>query len=461
MTFDVLGIVAPHPPIMVPEVGGPDADVTNASAAGLRALGALLSRFAPETLVVVSPHAPGYWDALTVATAGRFRGDLGQFRAPQVVRDVPGDPELAVAILEEAASVGLPIVAREQPAAHPDGALDHGVLVPLYFLDPAGAFPVVVVSFAGVSPGDHAAFGRAIARAADRTHRRVAFVASGDMSHRLLPDAPAGFSPNAHRFDEAMVALLSHADFDGIARIDTSLREDAGECGWRSLLILGGFLEGTDVGGRVVSYEGPWGVGYLAAAFAPPRELEELPAYTPPAGSKGGMPGTDASEPVRLARLTVDQFVRTGTTPDPVPFSDPALPPRAGAFVSLHSPAGLRGCIGTIEPMRPTLASEVVHNAVSAASQDPRFAPVRPDELADLEITVDVLEEPEPVSSLDGLDPKTYGVITTCGWRRGLLLPDLEGVDTCEQQVAIAMSKGGIRAGEPVTLERFKVVRYA
>ncbi|HEY5277933.1 MAG TPA: AmmeMemoRadiSam system protein A, partial [Coriobacteriia bacterium] len=138
-----------------------------------------------------------------------------------------------------------------------------------------------------------------------------------------------------------------------------------------------------------------------------------------------------------------------------------ALPARAGAFVSLHTPAGLRGCIGTIGATKPTLAAEIVHNAVAAASQDPRFPPVRPDELAGLEITVDVLEEPEPVSSMSELDPKVYGVITTCGWKRGLLLPDLEGVDTCEDQVAIAMSKGGIRPDETISLERFKVVRYA
>jgi AmmeMemoRadiSam system protein A len=461
MSFDTLGIVAPHPPIMVPEVGGRDADVTSASADGLRSLGALLARFAPETIVVVSPHAPGYWDALTVATAGRFHGDLGQFRAPQVARDVPGDPALAMAVLEEAAAVGLPVVAREQPASHGRADLDHGVLVPLHFLDPPGAFPLVVVTFAGVSAADHAAFGRAIARAASRVGRRVAFLASGDMSHRLTPDAPAGFSPRAHVFDDRVVSLLARSDFDGIARIDATLREDAGECGWRSLLILGGFLEGTDAVGRVVAYEGPWGVGYLTAAFAPPGELEALPVFTPSAGSKGGTPGADASQPVRLARSTIEQFVRTGRTPDPVPFTDPELPSRAGAFVSLHTASGLRGCIGTIEPTQPTLAAEIVTNAVSAASQDPRFTPVRPEELTDLEITVDVLEAPEPVSSLEELDPKTYGVITTCGWRRGLLLPDLEGVDTCEQQVAIAMSKGGIRAGEPIELERFKVVRYA
>jgi MEMO1 family protein len=461
MAFDVLGLVAPHPPIMVREVGGPDADVTSASGTALRAAAGLLARFAPETLVIVSPHAPGFWDAFTVATAQRLHGDLGQFRAPQVVRDVPGDPDLAVAILEEAASVGLPIVPREDLAAGADAVLDHGVLVPLHFLDPDGTFPLVVLSFAGVSADDHAAFGRAIARAADRVGRRVAFVASGDMSHRLLPSAPAGFAPRAHLFDEQVAALLARADFAGIACIDPVLREEAGECGWRSLLILGGFLEGTGVAGRVLSYEGPWGVGYLTAVFAPEAELAGMPPVTPASGVKGGMPGADASEPVRLARATIESFVRDGVTPAAAPLADAALPPRAGAFVSLHTPAGLRGCIGTIGPTQSTLADEIVHNAVQAASQDPRFPPVRPDELADLEITVDVLEAPERVSSLAELDPKVYGVITTCGWRRGLLLPDLEGVDTCEQQVAIAMSKGGIRTGEPISLERFKVVRYA
>ena len=460
MDFDVLGVVAPHPPIMVEEVGGDDAQVTAASAAAMRALGALLDRFAPETLVVVSPHAAGFWDAFTAATADRFRGDLGQFRAPRVSHDVPGDPELALAILEEAAASGLPAVARDETPSATAGALDHGVLVPLHFLDPRGAYPLVVVTFAGLSAAEHASFGRAISRATDRLGRRVAFVASGDMSHRLLPDAPAGFSPRAHLFDEQVASLLARGDFAGIADIDTDLREEAGECGWRSLLILGGYLERTDACPRVLTYEGPWGVGYLTAAFAPEDELAGLPAYTPPAGSKGGMPGHDVSEPVRLARATIDAFVRTGTFPDPEPLVDPALPARAGAFVSLHTPAGLRGCIGTIGPTQPTLAEEIVHNAVSAASQDPRFPPLRSTELDGLEITVDVLEEPERVSSMTELDPKVYGVITTCGRRRGLLLPDLEGVDTCEDQVAIAMSKGGIRPDETISLERFKVVRY-
>jgi AmmeMemoRadiSam system protein A/AmmeMemoRadiSam system protein B len=462
MDTDVLGIVAPHPPIMVSEVGGDESRVTHDSEAAMRELGALLHSFAPETVLVVSPHAPGFWDAFTVTMADRLKGDLGQFRASSVGHDVPGDPELARAIIEETAAAGLPVVAREDAVEARDTALDHGVLVPMHFLDPNDEFPLVVVTFAGLSTEAHREFGRAIMRAAEKVGRRVAFVASGDMSHRLLKDAPAGFSPRAHLFDESVASLLARADFDGIACIDPALREEAGECGWRSLLVLGGFLEGSGAAARVLSYEGPWGVGYLTAAFASPAALEGLAAYTPSAGAKGGMPGTVESAPVALARATIEAFVRTNAADeDPPSLADDDLPARAGAFVSLHTPAGLRGCIGTIGPTQSTLAAEIAHNAVQAASQDPRFPPVTTSELGDLEITVDVLDQPEPISSLDELDPKVYGVITTCGWRRGLLLPDLEGVDSCEEQVAIAMSKAGIRSDETISLERFKVIRYA
>jgi MEMO1 family protein len=459
MAFNVLGIIAPHPPIMVDAVGGKDAAATSASAAALRSAAELLERFAPLTVVVVSPHAPGFADAFTVTAAARLRGDLARFGAPGAVHDVAGDPELARAIIDEATAAGLPIGARED-YERLDPGLDHGVLVPMSFLDPEGRYALVEVSFAFVGAAEHAALGRAIRRAAASLGRRIAFVASGDCSHRVTPDAPAGYSPSGQIFDAQLVALLGRSDYAGVARIDETLREEAGECGWRSFLILGGFLEGTDAVTRVLSYEAPWGVGYLTALAAPPAELAGMRAYTPASGSKGGRRGDTESEPVRLARRTIEQYVRRGTTPKASPFEDPWLPPRAGAFVSLHLGGMLRGCIGTIGPTHSTLAEEIVHNAVQASTADPRFPRVRPDELADLEIKVDVLHPAEPIDSLADLDPKVYGVITTCGWRRGLLLPDLEGVDTCEDQVAIAMGKAGIESGETIALERFKVDRY-
>ena len=138
----------------------------------------------------------------------------------------------------------------------------------------------------------------------------------------------------------------------------------------------------------------------------------------------------------------------------------PEMEKRAGTFVSLHEHGMLRGCIGTIEPAQASVAQEVIQNAISAATRDPRFPPVRPEELADLDIKVDVLGEPELVESMDELDPRRYGVIVESGWKRSLLLPDLEGVDTAERQVEIARRKAWIGPDEPIQLYRFEVKRY-
>jgi AmmeMemoRadiSam system protein A len=166
---------------------------------------------------------------------------------------------------------------------------------------------------------------------------------------------------------------------------------------------------------------------------------------------------------VELARKTIESYVREKRTIEPPEELVPEMQGRAGTFVSLHDSRGnLRGCIGTIEPQKPTVVQEVIQNAISAATRDPRFPPVQPEELKSLDVKVDVLTEPEPIDSLDQLDPKRYGVIveSESDWRRGLLLPDLEGVDTVEDQVDIAMRKAGIRPGEPMQLYRFEVKRY-
>ena len=165
---------------------------------------------------------------------------------------------------------------------------------------------------------------------------------------------------------------------------------------------------------------------------------------------------------MRLARLSLETYVRTGrrlnSLPDDLP--QELTGQAAGAFGSLHISGRLRGCIGTIAPTQENVAWEIVQNAVSAGSRDPRFPTVGADELEELEYSVDVLGQPEMVDSPDQLDPRQYGVIVSCGHRRGLLLPDLDGVDTVEQQIDIARQKGGIRAGEPYTLQRFQVVRH-
>ncbi|MBU0630807.1 MAG: AmmeMemoRadiSam system protein A [Candidatus Margulisbacteria bacterium] len=163
---------------------------------------------------------------------------------------------------------------------------------------------------------------------------------------------------------------------------------------------------------------------------------------------------------VQLARLTIETYLKEGKSP-PLPRQlTQEMQARAGVFVSLHRRHALRGCIGTFAPTTANVAQEIMRNAVSASTEDPRFSPMTTDELADLEISVDVLSAPEPVRSAADLDAKKYGVIVKSGPRRGLLLPDLDGVNTPEEQIAICRQKGGIANNEPVDLFRFTVTRY-
>ena len=161
----------------------------------------------------------------------------------------------------------------------------------------------------------------------------------------------------------------------------------------------------------------------------------------------------------RLAKETVETYVKEGKTPQPEELT-PEMRQRAGVFVSIHKLGGLRGCIGTFEPAQPNVAEETIANAISSATRDPRFPAIAPNELNDLSYSVDVLTAPEPIESQDQLDPKKYGVIVEVGFRRGLLLPDLEGVDTVDRQIDICRQKAGIAPDEPIKLYRFEVKRY-
>ena len=163
---------------------------------------------------------------------------------------------------------------------------------------------------------------------------------------------------------------------------------------------------------------------------------------------------------VALARRAVRAYVLRGESIAPPAEPTEEMTWRAGVFVSLHLDGQLRGCIGTIEPVQASVASEVIANAISAATRDPRFDPVTPDELDGLDISVDVLTPAAPVASFDELDPRIYGVIVSSGRRRGLLLPDLEGVDTVQRQVEIALRKAWIDPQDDYTVSRFEVIRY-
>lgn len=452
---------------MVPEVGGKELEKIEKTVQAMRELSQRLAATKPETLVFITPHGPLQRDRLVLAGPAQLRGDLGAFGAPQVAFSVANDRELTAAIKARADRAGFPVEVSERWSGwgyRTGVALDHGVVAPLYYLRQGlAAYKIVVTTYALLALETLYAFGATLRQVIEESGRRVAVVASGDLSHRLLPGAPAGYDPEGIVFDEKLRELLGRLDVTGVMELPEALVERAGECGLRSLVIALGALDGLAVGVDLLSYEGPFGVGYLVAALAPRgedpgRRLQEQLARR--RQEELDRRRAQESLPVRLARETLETYVREGRVPAP-PVPLPAeLQKTAGVFVSLKKHGQLRGCIGTIRATKANLAEEIIANAIQAGTRDPRFDPVRPEELPEITYSVDVLGEPEPVKSLEELDPKRYGVIVRKGWRSGLLLPDLEGVDTVEVQVRIAKQKAGLAPDEDCELERFEVTRY-
>uniref|UniRef100_UPI0025FC628A AmmeMemoRadiSam system protein A n=1 Tax=Anaerovibrio sp. TaxID=1872532 RepID=UPI0025FC628A len=234
----------------------------------------------------------------------------------------------------------------------------------------------------------------------------------------------------------------------------------------RSFWIMAGAFDRMDVQSKLLSCEGPFGVGYAVAQFTPGGQNENRNICEQAVEKQQeAMARRRAQEDeyLKLARKSLESYVRNNKCIE-VPADLPAemVNTKAGAFVSIKKDGQLRGCIGTILPVRENLAREIIENAVSAGTGDPRFPRVTEDELESLVYDVDVLSTPEAVDSPKELDVKRYGVIVESedGHRRGLLLPDLEGVDTVEEQISIASQKGNISPDEKIKLWRFEVTRH-
>jgi AmmeMemoRadiSam system protein A len=446
--------LVPHPPLIVPGVGAGDEIPDTRRAYELVA--AETVALAPETAIIISPHSIMYSDYIHISPGKSASGNLGAFNAGHIKFSVAYDSELAARVAEYAAEAGIPAGALGEQ----NKSLDHGVMVPLHFLKSPR---IIRISLSGLPLAEHYRFGMCISKAIASLSRRAVLIASGDMSHKLKEDGPYGFAAEGPEHDAFVLQCARDADFRRLLSVDPALCDRAAECGTRSFVVLAGTMDGMRVESRVLAYEGPFGVGYLTAAFTGDGKADSLlPLIL--SDKKAKMEKLRNSEDpfVRLARLNIESYVRTGKFMELELPGDvvPEMLSPAGVFVSIKKDGNLRGCIGTTEPVKPNIALEILSNSVSAAVSDPRFDPVGPTELDELTYSVDVLSPPTAISGRDELDVLRYGVIVTRGHRRGLLLPNLDGVNTVDRQISIALEKGGIREDEPYTLERFEVVRH-
>ena len=444
--------MVPHPPLIVHEVGNGREEQIKTTKESYERIADEIAALNPETIIISSPHTSYYNDYFYISTGEIAEGDFSKFGASNVSFKEEIDKEL----VDEIASI-----ARESnfPAGPTKVVpLDHGTMVPLYFIrKKLPKTKLVVVGLSTLPLTDNYSFGIIIKQAVNNLKRKVVFVGSGDLSHKLQEDGPYGFIKEGPIYDDKIMKTMSKANFNELLEYDEEFLDKAAECGHRSFTIMAGALDGVVVTPTFLSHEDVTGVGYGLCTFYPKgfdRERCFLEKYL----DKFIVKESD-DEYVKLAVKSLTSWITNKkrlSVPPGLP--EEMLNKKAGVFVSIHEFHELRGCIGTFLPTTNSIAEEIISNAIAASTRDPRFEPISEKELPFLEVNVDVLTTPEPTTK-EKLDPKKYGVIVRQGEKRGLLLPDLEGIDDVDTQIRIAKSKAGITNGE-VELERFEVIRH-
>ncbi|MCL2865007.1 MAG: AmmeMemoRadiSam system protein A [Lachnospiraceae bacterium] len=451
----------PHPPLAISAIGKGEEKKIQKTLDAFRQVAQEIAELAPETIIFVTAHNVLYSDYFHISPGKGSKGNFSQFAAPEVKFEVTYDVELAKAIGDAATEVAL----AAGPMGDKNPRLDHGVMVPLWFINPYyNDYKVVRISPSGMDVDAHYQFGRCVKQAVEQTGRKTVLIASGDLSHKLTAEGPYGYAPEGTMFDNTLMTALTYGDFLALLMMPENLKSAAAACGYEAAVIMAGLFDKQKVDCKVLSYEGPFGVGYGVARLVA-GEVEKSRDYLTKIkkitleNARQSRLEEDAYQ--ALARKSLECKIKTGKALEkPVILPKAMTENRAGVFVSLEKNGRLRGCIGTIAATKSDIAAEIMQNAVSAGLMDERFDPVTEAELEELTYCVDVLAAPEQISSVKKLDVKRYGVIVSSGSKRGLLLPNLDGVDTVEEQIAIARRKAGIFENEEISLERFEVVRH-
>ncbi len=476
------GYLMPHAPVFLEAIGHEQIRSVERTTESMHQSGKSIKELDPDMIVFVSPHGPVFSDAIAVYDLATYKGDFHTFGEFDLEYKFNVESAYLKTLCELSDESGLdyyPLQEDQFKQFHHEAKLDHGVLVPAHFIyQHVDNIPMVAMSYGTFPYLRLIKNGKLLKTVSDQMNLKIVIIASGDMSHALKDSGPYTYDPHGSWFDALMKKNIEkQTPWDVFTESHENI-ELARECGLRSFAIMLGALEGFKIDSEVLSYEGPFGVGYLCASFIPTQNnsttdwLSELELSMK---TKHIAHAENEHFLVKFARLVIEERVKDKVPPklivanDTVRVNDSSielpkdnnyLNMKRGTFVSIKNESGLRGCIGTIMPTQNNVIDEIYRNAIAAATKDYRFNPIEPDELNGLVISVDVLSELEEVENLNQLSPDRYGVIVSIKGSQGVLLPNLDSIETVEDQIRIASNKGGFSVDKIEKIMRFTVDRF-
>ncbi len=461
------GFIVPHPPILV--MGAQEEKETlSKTLASYNQVSEELASSDAELVVLITPHGPLFVDGLCVYDQERISGNFSSFGHREITGTWDNDISFINALQKKTTQEEIPFVKLDHAIVREfnlSSELDHGAMVPLKLLEQGLEGKKVVVINYGLLPVDTLyKFGCLLTATLEEENKKGIVIASGDLSHYLSESGPYGYREEGVDFDHQYVKAFTEGQWEKLLFVDEELQKQAGECGKRSIEILLGAFDTYTYSTETLSYEGPFGVGYLTGILTPTgkSEVTRLTSIGKMQDERIQAHIKKESPVVALARKSIQLYLDEGVTYRPEePLDIEASGQRQGVFVSLKDVGGLRGCMGSTGGIAPSVEEEIVDMAIKAATKDPRFDGVAIDEVDRLKISVDILSKSVQVMDVNELDPSMYGVIVKSNHKHGLLLPNLEGIETIEDQLSIVLNKAGINPDdEEYDLYKFTVNRF-
>ncbi len=449
----------PHPPLAIPEIGKGKEAMLPSVLEAFRSVGREIASLAPDTIIIATPHAESYSDYIQLSDGEVGIGSMHDFGHREINYRFLYDRELSDAISSIASLRGFPAGSE----GGEDMALDHGTMVPLYFINQYySSYKVVRMGLSGLSSMDHYHMGMIIREAVERLGRKAVFIASGDLSHVLKDDGPYGRDSSGEQYDQILVNSLKQGDFATVLNLDPAFVRKAKVCGHRAFAVLMGTLDGKKPDIRFYGYENAFGIGYASFAFHPKEEDPSrnfMAIYLKDEKEKAARKNAKASPYVRLCLEALRKYLAEGKIIRVPADFPPEGKSKGSCFVTVYLHDQPHGCIGTIQPTKRSLGEEIIANAIEAATDDPRYLPIKPDDLDYVTFKVDAVRELEDCLESD-LNPKKYGLVVSYGPRRGVLLPNLPEIEDVQSQIEVAREKAGIAKSAHLTFQRFKITTY-
>lgn len=470
--------VMPHAPVLISEVGRGRERKAYKTLRGIKELTHIITKIKPDHIVCITPHGNNFSDGIAILDKPVLQGSLKQFGCPEVNINKKTEDKFLAGLDDYLFSKKVPSVFLDAETAKEydaDTSLDHGTVVPLYFIDKVYKNYTLTTINTGTLPLLNLyQIGKFIGEYINGCGLNTLIIASGELSHCLGKRGDAKSSRAGAAFDKTVVNSIKKNDFFDLLSMPENIYEPAKECGLSPLITALGAVDASDTSSKVYSYEAPFDIGYMTA-FIETRRRRNAPSllqrYRLAQKKKHDLPISDEDDYITLARTALTHWVDRKKQlnwqyykKDKAHLSEFFIHRldnlSCGVFVSLYKNGECRGCMGTVSPSTPYLGKEIIYNTVQAAEYDPRFTPVASYELPYIEIQIDILSSLEKVRNIKNLNPEKYGILVEKDTKRGLLLPALKGIKTARDQIKIAKQKAGIVSDRGMTVYRFSVERH-